>query len=177
MTVTRNKVEALAESQEMAEYDPDTDPREAGEHDVPRKPVQALGEAPWLLQVSLKTPAGALINVRGMTSWDIDLGLDAIAGLAHKIAETESLFGAHAALAPLRPQAVPQQGQPQSFAPQQQQPSFAPQQGQQQAPMCDHGMPAKFVQGGISKSTGRPYRAFWACAMPREQQCRFRADG
>ena len=44
------------------------------------------------------------------------------------------------------------------------------------APMCDHGLPARHVPGGISKKTNRPYPAFYACAQPRETQCSFRAN-
>jgi hypothetical protein len=38
-------------------------------------------------------------------------------------------------------------------------------------PMCEHGQPMKLVPAGVSKSTGRPYRGFYACAAPRDQQC------
>lgn len=43
-------------------------------------------------------------------------------------------------------------------------------------PVCDHGLPARHVPGGISKKTNRPYPAFYACAQPRESQCSFRAN-
>jgi len=33
-------------------------------------------------------------------------------------------------------------------------------------PSCAHG-PMKFVPGGFSKRTGKPYPAFWACQAPR----------
>lgn len=44
------------------------------------------------------------------------------------------------------------------------------------APLCEHGQPAKLVPAGISKSTGKPYRAFYACSQPRAQQCNFKAS-
>ena len=48
-------------------------------------------------------------------------------------------------------------------------PSAAP----QEAPLCDHGQPRKFVPAGVSKKTGAPYQAFWACNHPdRNQQCK-----
>jgi hypothetical protein len=51
-----------------------------------------------------------------------------------------------------------------------------PQQGQQPGPVCSgHGLPAKVVPGGISK-TGKPYRSFLACSLPRDQQCSWRQD-
>lgn len=44
-------------------------------------------------------------------------------------------------------------------------------------PVCDHGEPAKYVPGGVAKASGKPYRAFYACARGRDQQCGFRANG
>lgn len=46
----------------------------------------------------------------------------------------------------------------------------------QAAVVCKHGEPAKFVPAGVSKKTGKPYRAFYACAR-RENECDFRANG
>ena len=43
--------------------------------------------------------------------------------------------------------------------------------------VCKHGEQAKLVPAGVSKSTGKPYRAFYACARPKETQCDFRANG
>lgn len=50
-------------------------------------------------------------------------------------------------------------------------PAWAPQQAPQgppgvQAPTCQHGQ-AKLVPAGISKTTNKPYSAFWACQAPR----------
>jgi hypothetical protein len=42
--------------------------------------------------------------------------------------------------------------------------------------VCKHGEPAKFVAAGVSKKTGKPYRAFYACAR-RSDECDFRANG
>lgn len=40
------------------------------------------------------------------------------------------------------------------------------------APMCEHG-PMRFVKGGISKTTGKGYPAFYSCSMPKGQtQCK-----
>jgi hypothetical protein len=43
-------------------------------------------------------------------------------------------------------------------------------------PVCKHGEGAKLVPAGISKSTQKPYRAFYACSRPQGQQCDFRAN-
>lgn len=49
----------------------------------------------------------------------------------------------------------------------------APTPAPQDAPLCDHGQPRKFVPAGTSKKTGQPYQAFWACQHPdRNQQCK-----
>lgn len=41
------------------------------------------------------------------------------------------------------------------------------------APMCDHGQPMKLVPAGVSKKTGKPFKAFYCCANPdRESQCK-----
>lgn len=48
----------------------------------------------WSLQVSLKTPAGALINVRGATGADVSEGLEYICGITELITNTEQLLGA-----------------------------------------------------------------------------------
>lgn len=42
--------------------------------------------------------------------------------------------------------------------------------------ICKHGEPARHVPAGTSKSTGKPYKAFYACSRPKEQQCDFRAN-
>jgi len=43
------------------------------------------------------------------------------------------------------------------------------------APTCDGGAcggaPMRFVPAGIAKSTGRPYKAFYACPLPQGQAC------
>ena len=45
------------------------------------------------------------------------------------------------------------------------------------APECTCGAgPMRFVKAGISKSTNKPYRAFWACPQPQETACRNRVN-
>lgn len=51
-------------------------------------------------------------------------------------------------------------------------PAAAPTSG----PVCKHGESAKLVPAGVSKSSGKPYRAFYACQRPQGQQCDFRAN-
>jgi len=44
---------------------------------------------------------------------------------------------------------------------------------QQAAPLCEHGQPMKLVPAGVSKRTGKPFKAFYCCANPsQESQCK-----
>lgn len=149
-------------------------PADRGERPGPQ--IRTVAET-WLLQVSLKTPRGALINVRAIDITELEGNLNAITALADVILNAEAALSAPApgssvppALNQLGAQPVaqyPQQGPPPSFVPQQQAPQGA-------APFCQHNQPARYVAGGVSQKTGRPYRAFWACAQPRGQECQFR---
>lgn len=121
--------------------------------------------APWLLQVSLKSNGQSLINVRGMNATELREGLDDIIDLSDKIAEAETAVGAVQMVKQAMPGSTSVPAPPPAGA-------SAP---AAVAPMCECGRPAKFVQGGVSRA-GRPYKAFWACANPQGQQCRFRAD-
>lgn len=40
-----------------------------------------------------------------------------------------------------------------------------------EVPTCTHG-PMKYVPGGYSKRTNKPYDAFYACQGPRDSQCK-----
>lgn len=44
------------------------------------------------------------------------------------------------------------------------------------AHLCEHGLPMKLIPAGISKATGKPYKAFYACNQPRGQQCNTRVS-
>ena len=37
--------------------------------------------------------------------------------------------------------------------------------------LCAHGRPMKLIPAGISKATGKPYKAFYVCNQPRGMQC------
>jgi hypothetical protein len=165
---------------ELEDYDVD-------EHgvitDPPKKERVPVSDAEsWNLQISYKTRLGAMINIRATNADDLADGIKTIRDMTEDILDVEAtLFGQTAQPAQQVPPALhaigaqPLQQQPQapSFVAQPQQQAQPMQQGN--APTCQHGLPAKYVQGGMSK-TGRPYRAFWACPLDRDQQCRFRAD-
>ena len=117
----------------------------------------------WLMQVSFKTPRGSLINVRSLSVADLDIQIEAMAELADRILATEAAFSPAGVPAALQGTAYPSA----PSAP----PAGTP--APPNAPNCDHGQPAKYVKGGISKA-GKPYSAFWACAQARDAQCNFR---
>ena len=117
-------------------------------------------------QASFKTTAGTLLNLRADNGAEFEEMLDGFDGFVSKIAAIESALSAASTVA---------QGLP--LAPAASQPAYtgpAPVgggQGQAASPTCAHGA-MKYVKAGISKATGRPYNAFYACQGPREQQCK-----
>ena len=156
-------------------------------------------DAPWLLQASLKTPGGALINARGIDKDQLAVSLAAISELTPLILAMEQALLAGGAVASALPLAPKQPAAPQGWNPPAAPPQAPPQQqgwgaqlappqqwgaqrpsapAAQQAPqggvVCNHGTAAKWVEPGISKSSGRPYKGFYACAMGRDQDCGFK---
>ena len=126
-------------------------------------------ETPWLVQVSIKTTGQTLINVRAMTVEDLKSKLEEIQEIAETISTTETVVGV---LQPVRAQRAPAAAQP---APPTAPPATAqPAAPTAPAPICNHGLPAKFVPGGVSKKNNRPYSAFWACSQDQAYQCDFR---
>jgi hypothetical protein len=127
----------------------------------------------WLYQISFKTAGQTLINLRGSSKEELSAALEMVQELAADISTTETVVGvlqpvgAHRAPAAAQPQAAPTP--PPAGAPPAG-PSVTP-------PVCAHGLPAKFVAGGVSKKTNRPYKAFWACGQEQAYQCDFRQDG
>jgi hypothetical protein len=140
------------------------------------------------IQINFKTKKdGMLINLRAGDVAELDLLID---GLTQRLATlidlettTESMAtvktvfpGAEVinqGAAPMPAHAQPaQHAQPaaQGYAPA---PTTA-------APSCTGGAcggaPMRLVKAGISKSTGKPYRAFYACPLPQGQACNNRQN-
>jgi hypothetical protein len=132
----------------------------------------------WKLQVSYKTPAGDMINIRAHTADELSVLLEGIGDYSAQVAAVQRLVvGAYNA-APLGTVASTPSTAPSGF--------FAPSQGQgpsltsppsaitptgQASPTCTHG--ARIFRSGTSKTTGKPY-AFWACPTPQgtPDQCK-----
>lgn len=119
-----------------------------------------------VFQANFKTPAGTLLNIYASDGGEFTELLDATESFIAKIASIESLLGAAsnvARTAPLAPPAAQPAAAPAPAAP----PSSADH-------LCNCGQPAKLIPAGVSKASGKPYRAFYACAQPRGAQCDFR---
>jgi hypothetical protein len=130
------------------------------------------------IQINWKTKKdGMLINLRASSGAELDLLIDELsqrlATLVDLEATTESMAraaGATNTVADSFPGAqVVNQGAVQRPAPAASVPG--------QAPECAcGGGPMRFVAAGISKSTGKPYRAFYACPKPQGQACSHKAQ-
>lgn len=117
-------------------------------------------------QANFKTPSGTLLNIYAENGADFVEQLDAFPEFIAKITAIESSLGPASVVGQHVPVAPPAQ-QPAQPAYNTQPQATAPE-GEH---LCDHGQPMRFVPAGVSKATGKPYRAFYACAQPRGQQC------
>lgn len=132
----------------------------------------------WKLQVSYKTPAGDMINIRASTADELSVLLEGVGDYSTQIAAVQKLVVGAYTLAPLGTTPSTQGTMPST--------SFAPNQGQgplltpppsavtptgTASPTCVHG--ARIFRSGTSKTTGKPY-AFWACPTPQgtPDQCK-----
>lgn len=127
----------------------------------------------WKLQVSYKTPAGDMINIRAQTNDELSVLLEGIGDYSTQIAAVQRLVVGAYGVAPLATSPSIQSTPPSvsSAPPQAQAPSaMAPATQTQGGPTCQHG-PRKY-KSGISSKTGNPY-AMWVCPMPQgADQCK-----
>lgn len=130
------------------------------------------------IQINWKTKRdGMLINLRANTAEELDVLLDGItlrlSALIDLEQTTESMAGSSKAIETVQnafpnAQVVPTQ-------PAQNYVSPPPAPGG--APECTCGAgPMRLVPAGISKSTGKPYRAFFACPRPQGSACKNRQN-
>ena len=132
----------------------------------------------WKLQVSYKTPAGDMINIRAKTADELSVLLEGIGDYSHQVAAVQKLIVGAYNVSPLgtmssTPSIVPST----SYAPTQAQapiagaPPSAITPSGTASPTCVHG--ARIFRQGVSTKTGKPY-AFWACPTPQgtPNQCK-----
>lgn len=124
------------------------------------------------IQFNFKTPNGGLHNIYATTVPEAIELLDAFRDeLVGAIFDVEQKINAAYTVAHT-PAPQPSQPAPQA-APQGYPQQAAPAGGEH---LCEHGQPMRLVPAGIAKATGKPYKAFYACAQPRGQQCNSRVS-
>jgi hypothetical protein len=139
------------------------------------------------IQINFKTKKdGMLINLYASDALELDTLLDAVSQRIAALVDLETTVEAMATVKTTFPGAeVINQGaapMPAHAQPAQQYPQAAPAaQGYAPAPaatpMCTcGGGPMRLVKAGISKSTGKPYRAFFSCPQPQGSQCNNRQN-
>lgn len=118
----------------------------------------------WSVQVSVKTPAGTLVNLRGDNSQQVEAELDWVIGHADKIVQAEQAFAGVATVAAAAGgQVVSQQSQPWS------------QQGSQQSqqPAAPQGGGKQCVHGAMVQRSGTSAKGPWSgyfCPLPKERK-------
>jgi hypothetical protein len=139
------------------------------------------------IQINFKTKRdGMLINLYATDALELDTLLDAVSQRIAALVDLETTVEAMATVKTSFPGAevinqgaapMPAHAQPtQQF----QQPAptaqgYAP--APAATPMCTcGGGPMRLVKAGISKSTGKPYRAFFSCPQPQGSQCNNRQN-
>ena len=128
-----------------------------------------------VIQLNFKSVHGGLFNIYATNVPEAKELVQAFrAELLQEIYDTEVAFSATQAMAaPAAPAATPTSTPVAAATPPAAAPGAAP---AGDAPLCEHGQPAKLVPAGIAKASGKPYRAFYACSQPRATQCSFKAS-
>jgi len=136
------------------------------------------------IQINFKTKKdGMLINLYATDALELDTLLDAVSQRIAALVDLETTVEAMATVKTSFPTAevinqgaapMPAHAQPAQYA----QPAaqgYAP--APAATPMCTcGGGPMRLVKAGISKSTGKPYRAFFSCPQPQGSQCNNRQN-
>ena len=121
----------------------------------------------WKLQVSIKTPAGDLINIRANTAEELSVLLEGISDYSTQIAATQKMVHGAYNVAPLATTTSTVDNPP--WATSAPAPTVAPSATGLSSPTCVHGN-RKFLSG-ISKKNGKPY-SMWVCPQPQgAEQC------
>ncbi len=116
------------------------------------------------IQINFKTKKdGMLINLRAQDGAELDLLLDAVSQRLAALVDLEKTVEGMAVIKDAFPQSTVV-GTTAAPRPVQAAPAGAPD-------CACGGGPMRFVPAGIAKSTGRPYKAFYACPKPQGQAC------
>jgi hypothetical protein len=115
-------------------------------------------------QANFKTGAGSLLNIYATNGAEFAELLVGFEEFIAPIVAIESALTGASNVARAVPVAPAYQQPPTAPAPQ-------PTPGADAVHLCDHQQPMKLIPAGISKASGKPYKAFWACTQPRGMQC------
>jgi hypothetical protein len=121
------------------------------------------------IQINFKTKKdGMLINLRATDGAELDVLMSHLTERLAALVDLEKTVESMATVKDAFPGAVPVQGTTAAPRPTQSAPATAPE--------CACGGGAmRFVPAGIAKSTGRPYKAFYACPKPQGQACQHKS--
>ena len=132
------------------------------------------------IQINFKTKRdGMLINLYATDALELDTLLDAVSQRIAALVDLETTVEAMATIKTSFPTAevvnqgaapMPAYAQPAPTAQ-----GYAPAPAATPACTCGSG-PMRLVKAGISKSTGKPYRAFFSCPQPQGSQCNNRVN-
>lgn len=132
------------------------------------------------IQINFKTKRdGMLINLYATDALELDTLLDAVSRRIAALVDLETTVEAMATIKTSFPTAevvnqgaapMPAYAQPAPTAQ-----GYAPAPAATPACTCGAG-PMRLVKAGISKSTGKPYRAFFSCPQPQGSQCNNRVN-
>jgi hypothetical protein len=133
------------------------------------------------IQINFKTKKdGMLINLYASDALELDTLLDTVSQRIAALVDLETTVEAMATVKTTFPGAevinqgaapMPAHAQPAAPAAQ----GYAP--APASVPNCTCGAgPMRLVKAGISKSTGKPYRAFFSCPQPQGSQCNNRQN-
>ena len=132
------------------------------------------------IQINFKTKKdGMLINLYASDALELDTLLDAVSQRIAALVDLETTVEGMATVKTSFPGAevinqgaapMPAYAQPAPTAQ-----GYAPAPAATPACTCGAG-PMRLVKAGISKSTGKPYRAFFSCPQPQGSQCNNRVN-
>ncbi len=122
-----------------------------------------------VIQLNLKTPYGGLYNIYATNVAEAKELLQAFREeLVQEIHDTEVVLNAASTMAAASKSAPVASG---GAAPPQEKPA-APAAPSAGIPSCDtHACTMRLVPAGISKKSGKPYKAFYACGQPQAMSC------
>ena len=130
------------------------------------------------IQINFKTKKeGMLINLYATDALELDTLLDTVSQRIAALVDLETTVEAMASVKTTFPGAevINQGAAPMPAYAQPAAPAYSPAPAAQPQCTCGAG-PMRLVPAGISKTTGKSYRAFYSCPQPQGSQCKNRVN-